>query len=250
VNNSTHFGAANYSSLMAAKLGLIGIAMSNGNPAVAPPSYTRPLIGTNAFSVACPCDDQNPLVLDMAMSVTSLGYLEEMEREGKTVPAYFAATVLRSALIAGQNDHISPAVIYQQRMLAPCGGQNDSRGEYKGFALSSVVELLTAILSGGRMSFQLDRGGACHFFAAIRADMLQDPSSIKQSLILFSEMPADTPTLDGNSILRMPGSRSNQTYAERSIKGIPLPISTVEALRKLADRVGVVWSLDQISGES
>lgn len=238
VTNSSHFGIASYYTLKAAEAGMVGITLTNGNPAVAPPGSEQALLGTNGISVGCP-GDNFPLIVDMAMSATSLGHLEDMTNLGRTVPAHLAADALRQAMKWGPNDEVEPSIISQNRMIAPWGSKNGSDGEYRGFALSLIVELLTAIMPGGQMSFQLKRGGACHFFAAINPNMLQDISSMRQALTELSEKLEQNLTLPGYSPYRFPGSRSNQMQTDRLVNGIPLSLSTVDNLSELAEEMRI-----------
>lgn len=238
VTNSSHFGIASYYTLKAAEAGMVGITLTNGNPAVAPPGSERALLGTNGISVACPGDDF-PLAIDLAMSATSLGHLEDMAVLGKMVPAYFAADGLRQTMQLDVNREISPSIISQNRMIAPLGGKNGLDGEYRGFALSLIVELLTSIIPGGQMSFQLKRGGACHFFAVINPNILQDVSSMRQKLDALSETLEHNPTLPGYSPYRFPGSRSHQIQIDRVTNGIPLRSSTISDLSELAEKLQI-----------
>lgn len=91
VTNSTHFGMASYYSMIAAKNNLMGITITNGNPAVVAPGGKDSFLGTNAVSVAFPNQNNHPLVMDIALSVTSLGnlFLEEIEKE-QEIPAKWA----------------------------------------------------------------------------------------------------------------------------------------------------------------
>lgn len=238
VANSSHFGIASYYTLKAVEAGMIGIALTNGYPAVAPTGYENALLGTNSISVACPSNNL-PLVIDMAMSATSLGYLEEMVSLNKPVPAYLAADRLRNKMNVNIEDEINPSEIVQNRMVAPLGSRDGRIGEYKGFVLSLIIELLTAIFPGGQMSFQLKRGGACHFFVVINPEILGSPLRIEQMFAELSQKLENTPFTSGYPRYRIPGYVSNQIQIERLKKGIPLHFSTINALSKLADKLNI-----------
>ncbi len=125
-------------------------------------------------------------------------------------------------------------------MIAPLGSSKDDPiGEHKGFVLSLIVELLTAILPGGQMSFQLRRGGACHFFAVIDPNVLGGRSRIQQALVELSQRLENTSTIPGYSGYRIPGYMSNRIQIDRLNKGIPLHLSTINTMAKLADELQI-----------
>lgn len=54
VNNSNHFGIAGYYAIKAVKHDMIGIAMTNANPTVAPTFAKQAMLGTNPIAFAMP----------------------------------------------------------------------------------------------------------------------------------------------------------------------------------------------------
>jgi LDH2 family malate/lactate/ureidoglycolate dehydrogenase len=57
VKNSNHFGIAGYHAMMALSHDMIGIAMTNASPLVAPTFSIERLLGTNPIAVAIPAPD-------------------------------------------------------------------------------------------------------------------------------------------------------------------------------------------------
>jgi L-2-hydroxycarboxylate dehydrogenase (NAD+) len=86
VMNSNHFGIAGFHSMMALEHDMIGFAMTNASPLVAPTFSKERLLGTNPISVAIPALNEQPFVLDMATSSAANGKLEIAQREGKSIP--------------------------------------------------------------------------------------------------------------------------------------------------------------------
>src|SRR5262245_22710862 len=73
--NVTHTGLVGFYPMMAARAGLIGVAMNNG-PAILPPfGGITPTYATNPFAAAFPAGRREPIVLDMATSVVAGGKL-------------------------------------------------------------------------------------------------------------------------------------------------------------------------------
>jgi L-2-hydroxycarboxylate dehydrogenase (NAD+) len=63
VKNSNHFGIAGYHAMMALEHDMIGMAMTNASPLVAPTFSVERLLGTNPICVAIPAGEQPPLLL-------------------------------------------------------------------------------------------------------------------------------------------------------------------------------------------
>src|SRR3954470_16513878 len=81
VQNSNHFGIAGYHAMMALEHGMIGIAMTNASPLVAPTFSIERLLGTNPICVAVPAGVQPPFVADMATTTAANGKLEILQRK-------------------------------------------------------------------------------------------------------------------------------------------------------------------------
>src|SRR6185503_5055153 len=96
IRNSNHFGIASYHALMAVEKDMIGFAMTNASPLVAPTFSSERLLGTNPMCYAFPAGKYPPVVVDMATSAAANGKLEIAQRTGKRVPDgwihYFAGT--------------------------------------------------------------------------------------------------------------------------------------------------------------
>ena len=73
VKNSNHFGIAGYHAMMALPHDMIGIAMTNASPLVAPTFSIERLLGTNPIAVAIPALTQPPYVADFATTTAANG---------------------------------------------------------------------------------------------------------------------------------------------------------------------------------
>jgi LDH2 family malate/lactate/ureidoglycolate dehydrogenase len=160
VRNSSHFGAAGYYGDLAARRGMIGIAVSNSAPAIAPTGGVTALLGTNPIGVGVPIGDGAPMVLDMATAMVARSRIRQMLAAGQTtIPEGWAIdpcgtpTTDAAAAIAGS--------------VLPIGGP-------KGFGLALLVELLSSALADGPPGFDITYenvvkrpSGTGHFFLAI-----------------------------------------------------------------------------------
>lgn len=147
VRNGTHFGIAGYYPLMAAEAGLMGLTVTNARPSIAPTWGTEPMLGTNPIAFAAPSDGPHPFCFDGATSICQRGKVEVAERAEKPVPEGWV-------IDAEGKPATDPAKILvdmgrDQAALLPLGGAGELMAGYKGYDLATMVEILSASLSGG-----------------------------------------------------------------------------------------------------
>ena len=80
VQNSNHFGIAGHHAMMALEHDMIGVAMTNASPLVAPTFSTDKMLGTNPICVAAPGGGEPAFVADLATTTAANGKLEIMQR--------------------------------------------------------------------------------------------------------------------------------------------------------------------------
>lgn len=81
VKNSNHFGIAGTHAMMALENDMIGIAMTNASPLVAPTFSVERLLGTNPIAVAIPAGKEPAFVADFATTTAANGKLEILQRK-------------------------------------------------------------------------------------------------------------------------------------------------------------------------
>src|SRR6185436_18477725 len=86
VRGSNHFGIAGHHAMMALEHDMIGIAMTDASPLVAPTFSIERLLGTNPIAVAIPAGQQPPFVADFATTTAANGKLEILQRKEKEAP--------------------------------------------------------------------------------------------------------------------------------------------------------------------
>lgn len=199
VRNSAHFGMAAYYPLLAARRDMLGFACTNGMPNLAPFGSREGKLGTNPFSIAVPSANGEPVVLDVACSVTARGNVANYKREGKTLPPGWC-------MDADGNPTEDPSRALQGSML-PFGG-------HKGSGLAVFVDIVSSILSGAATSPQLRKaqqegheGGpdVGHFFLAAKLSAFGNPEDIKERLRLFLEELRRAAPAPGFERVLMPG---------------------------------------------
>jgi L-2-hydroxycarboxylate dehydrogenase (NAD+) len=147
VRNSTHFGIAGYYPLMAAKEGMVGLCVTNARPSQAPTFGAEPMLGTNPIAFAAPSDMDFPFCFDGATSIAQRGKVEVAARAEKPVPEGW--------IVDDQGEPLTdPGRILKdletaKAALLPLGGAGELFAGYKGYDLATLVEILSASLSGG-----------------------------------------------------------------------------------------------------
>jgi LDH2 family malate/lactate/ureidoglycolate dehydrogenase len=147
VRNGTHFGIAGYYPIMAAEEGMIGLTVTNARPAIAPTFGTEPMLGTNPIAFAAPSDMDFAFSFDGATSISQRGKIEVAARAEKPVPEGWVIDAEGRPLT--DPAEIMAGLDKATAALLPLGGAGELLAGYKGYDLATVVEILSASLSGG-----------------------------------------------------------------------------------------------------
>jgi len=244
VRNSNHFGIAGYHALMAVEKDMIGFAMTNASPLVAPTYSSERLLGTNPMCYAFPAGKYPPVIVDMATSAAANGKLEIAQRLGKQVPEGWIQD-------AAGNITTDPHALKSGGALLPLGSDAD-HGSHKGFGLSATVDILSAVLSGANygpwvppfVAF-LDPpadpvgSGIGHFVGAMRVDGFRPVDEFKAHLDNWIERFKSSATVDPNQKVIIPGEPELEAEADRKVNGIPLVEEVANDLNVLAEKFGV-----------
>ena len=145
IHNSHHFAALWPDVEPFAREGLVALSFVNSMACVVPHGGERALFGTNPIAFAAPRQGHDPLVFDLATSAIANGDVQIAAREGKMLPEGYGVD-------RDGQPTCDPKAILDGGALLPFGG-------YKGSALSMMVELLAAALTGGNFSFDFDWSG-------------------------------------------------------------------------------------------
>src|SRR5688572_22294023 len=140
VQNSNHFGIAGYHAMMALEYEMIGMAMTNASPLVAPTFSTERLLGTNPICVSIPAGEEPAFVADLATTTAANGKLEILQRKNRHAPSGWIQDKY------GQPS-TNPHELKSGGALLPLGGDKE-HGSHKGYALGAVVDIFSAVLSG------------------------------------------------------------------------------------------------------
>ena len=244
VKNSNHYGIAGYHAMMALEADCIGISMTNASPLVAPTYSKERLLGTNPIAIAVPAGDEPPFVADMATTTAANGKLEILQRKNESAPMGWLQDKEGQPTQAAQG-------IVEGGALLPLGGDRE-HGSHKGFILGSIVDILSAVLSGANygpwvppfVSF-LDPDpnpvgeGIGHFFGALRIDAFRPASEFKTHMDIWIKRFRNAETINETNKVIIPGDPERQMEQLRRKEGIPLLDTVVKDLQSLSEQYQV-----------
>lgn len=246
VCNSTHFGIAGYYPYMALPRDLIGWAMTNTTPQVAPLWGKDRMLGTNPIAIAFPGHREPPIVIDMATSSIAYGKVENAIRLGESLPE--GCIMDREGVVS-----ISPEDMINGGSILPLGGDRD-RGGHKGYCFSAMVDLLCGVLSGANWGpfvppFPYHLGepsrkvgiGVGHFFGAFRIDGFLEPIEFKQRIDEWIGVFRSAAPAKGTDGPLIPGDPERNMQAVHLKHGVRLLPSVIEDLRFLSSRTGITF---------
>jgi LDH2 family malate/lactate/ureidoglycolate dehydrogenase len=226
VRRSGHVGRLGEYTGALAEGDLVGLAVCNSDPTVAPHGGRERRLGTNPLSLAVPrAAGEPPIVLDWATSAVAEGKLQMSLARGEQAPA--------GAIVdADGRPSTEPSDFYEGGALLPFGA-------HKGYALSVLIELLGGLLSGAGISslpgYDETNG---MLVVALEIGRFGDPEQFRERAEAFCGLLAATPPAEGAAGVLVPGEPEARVAAERRRDGVPVPAAIWRALEELLDSTG------------
>ncbi|MFN8292032.1 MAG: Ldh family oxidoreductase [Chitinophagaceae bacterium] len=246
VQNSNHFGIAAHHAMMALEQDMIGMAMTNASPLVAPTFSIDKMLGTNPICVAAPAGAEPPFVADLATTTAANGKLEILQRKNADTP---------SGWVQDKEGHPSTDanILKKGGALLPLGGDRE-HGSHKGYALGAIVDIFSALLSGANyapwvppfpayvpMPAQQPGKGIGHFLGAMRIDAFRPADEFKKHMDHWIQGFRSCKTVPGEEKVLVPGDPEREFEMIRRRDGIPLLDAVVEDLKGLAEKFSLSW---------
>jgi L-2-hydroxycarboxylate dehydrogenase (NAD+) len=246
VRNGTHFGIAGFYPLMAAGEGMIGLCVTNARPAQAPTFGTEPMLGTNPIAFAAPSDMAFPFCLDAATSISQRGKVEVAARAGKPMPTGVIVNPEGQPLT--DPERILAEMGQGAAAFLPLGGAGEELAGYKGYGLATIVEILSASLSGG--VFMKDLLGFApdgsrrpymlgHFFLAIDIAHfipLETAKHITGNIMRSLQASRKAP---GQDRIYVAGEKEHEMIEIVRQAGIPVNANLRRELQTMRDELGI-----------
>jgi 3-dehydro-L-gulonate 2-dehydrogenase len=209
--NTNHWMRGGSYGWQAARNGFVFICWTNTEANMPAWGATDPHLGNNPLVFAVPFENE-AIVLDFAMSQFSYGKMETYKLAGENLP--FPGGFDSEGEISAD-----PSQILETKRTLPIG-------YWKGSGLSLMLDILAAILSGGKSTSEITDTGIEHslsqVFIAINISSLVNYPSIEMSIRrIISDLKTSVPA-DPDSSVRYPGENVILIRENNLKNGIPV----------------------------
>jgi 3-dehydro-L-gulonate 2-dehydrogenase len=211
IGNSNHWLRGGAYGLQAANQNCIGICMTNTMPNMPPWGGKKTTIGNNPFIISVP-HKPYPVLLDMAMSQFSYGKFEILRQQGKKLP-----------MDGGYNKDFEltndPDQILESMMALPTG-------YWKGSGLAIMIDMLVAVLSGGRTTSEIGEleaeYGLSQLFIALDTEQLSNAGLADKVVQSIIDSVNNTNPIESGGKVFYPGEQTYLRRLENEKLGIPV----------------------------
>jgi len=224
VKNSNFFGTGAYFVDLAAKQGMVSLAMSNSFPKVVAHGGTTAVLGTNPFAFGAPRQNGENLMVDFATSSLAGSTVREYLAKGEPLPEGLA--------VLPDGKPLSDPARMGEGALMPFGGA-------KGYGVALMVEVLAGILTGSGFSHSvkstysnfIENSDSGHCVIAIDVEKWMPLGAFYQRFeALIQLLKASSPT---GSVL-LPGEVRWQNFNDKREAGISIPAPVAKILEELS----------------
>lgn len=245
VRNSTHYGIAGHYTGMALEADMFGMCMTNTEAIMVPTWGKKAMIGTNAWAIGMPADPV-PFSFDAAMTVVPRGKVEVYAKRGKELPDGWA--IDENGLVCTDPLKVLENVTLKNNGgQLPLGGYGELNSGHKGYAFGVIVELLSAVISGGDTAPHVvgpAKHAQCHSFWAIDYGIFGDKATIRADFSAYLQELRDAPKADGQERIYIAGEKERESRAIKQVEGIPVNDVTFGEIRDICGRLGVDMGIE------
>lgn len=234
LKNTGHVGAIGYYASFAARQGFIVSITGNDIPSVAVPGSTKAVLGSNPIAYGIPVLNGDPIMLDMATAAVAGGKVYAACQRGEEIPSHW--------LIGPDGKPTSDGSLYPAKAcLAPMGG-------HKGYGISLWCELLSGLLPGGHVTWQV---GSWMFddpklpsyhnasFTVVDVEAIAGREAFDMRIKRLIDEIHAAPTAEDVSQVMLPGEREWSEYHRALREGVRLPSDVLEKLKQASEICGV-----------
>jgi len=235
VRRSNHAGAAATYVAMAAEKKMIALYGTNGSANhMAPWGSADLLLGTNPIAAAIPTNESAPILMDIATSVSSFGKVRTAAQRGEELPPDW--------MFGRDGKPIIDSSQFKEGILNPIGG-------HKGYALSLIIGLLAATLSGGQMGVDVENMGDAeyqktpvnngHFMVVVDPSRFGSTSDFENRVEEVAQTMRTATPMPGVENVRVPGDGRAKSISDSEKHGVPVHEALLSNLNKLADELNI-----------
>lgn len=234
VRHSTHYGSSAVHADVALRQDCIGLAFTNAGPEMAPWGGASAVVGTNPWAMAAPTGQGFPVVLDIALTTAGKGMMRWLEREGKPMPLDWALTPE-----GAETDDPGAAMM----------GALLGIGQYKGYGLSFMTDVLTGVVSGGAFGLTPYADPAeqdvAHTFIAFDIAWFMGLDEFKERIDGFITDIKKSKLRPGFDEILVPGELEHRREQERRRNGIKLDAAVFDELATLAKDLDIDFPFER-----
>jgi len=197
---------------------------------VAPHGGRTDVLTPNPLAAAWPTDG-DPVMIDVSMSITTLGMVKRVHSEGGRLPG-------RWLLDEEGVPTDDPAVMFAARpgALLPIGGIDHG---HKGYALGLLVETLTGGLAGFGRADPAEGWGANVFAQVLNPALFGGLEAFSRQTGWIADACRMTPPRNGLGAVRLPGESGLRRRAAQLAHGVDLYPGILESLEPTARKLGI-----------
>jgi LDH2 family malate/lactate/ureidoglycolate dehydrogenase len=233
VRNANHFGMTAHYALKLTEQKLIAMILSNGPPAIAPWGGKTPMIGTNPICIGFPAGKNDSIILDMATSTVARGKIRLAALKREKIPEGWA--------FDEEGNPTSDPTAALKGSLAPISGP-------KGYGLALSLDILSGLVTGSnslRDVKALDDfsgfSGTGFFLEAINIESFVSYQEYLENIAKYIKEVKSCPVRTGVNEIFLPGEIERREAERRRELGIPLGQEVLDELRKLAEKFGIEY---------
>lgn len=234
VRGSTHFGSSAVPARLAVEADCIGVAMTNAGPEMAPWGGASGVVGTNPWGIAAPTGGAFPVVLDIALTTAGKGMMLWHQREGKKMP-------LDWALTPDGEETDDPEAAMKGALLGI--------GQYKGYGLSMLTDVLTGVIAGGGYGLMPYANPAqqdvSHTLIAIDIAWFMPVSAFTARMDAFIRDIKAAKLRPGFTEILVPGEIDYRREQDYRANGARLDAVVFDSLHELAGKLGVPFPFER-----
>jgi len=235
VRNSTHYGSSAVHACAAEAAGCIGIAFTNAGPEMAPWGGRQGAVGTNPWGIAAPTGLGFPVVMDIALTTAGKGMMQWYAREGRPMPRDWALT---------------PEGLETDDPNAAMAGALLGIGQYKGYGLAFMTDVLTGVIGGGGFGLtpyaDPARLDVSHTLTAIDIEWFMPIAEFRARMDEFARMVKSRALRPGFSEILLPGEQEARRVARKSAHGVPIDDEVLADLRALGAELGLTARIETV----
>lgn len=230
VRHSAHFGSSSVHARVAVEHGCIGVAITNAGPEMAPWGGASGVVGTNPWGIAAPTGHPFEVVLDIALTTAGKGMMQWHERQGLKMP-------LDWALTPDGEETDDPAAAMKGALLGI--------GQYKGYGLAFMTDMLTGVIAGGAFGLTPYSNPAqqdvAHTFIALDIEWFMPLAEFKHRMDAFIAECKAAKLRPGFSEILVPGEVEYRREQERRRDGTLVDALIFDQLIALAQTLKVAF---------